>query len=681
MYYLLKLGEFIPLFIFAIMSPQESLEELQKGIQALQRQNYRDAIAYLENFCKHFPNNESPYFFQAEMSLVRAYRGQGEQEKAIALCQSLAHKPNQEVATWARSLFKILTVDEKSANELGSTEQYFINGPRADETNVKISMPRVADSLKFATAITLIFPFLAVFILLFGSSWLLFRSNLLFTALYSLLASFLINGLFFILSTWLIDQIQDQFYQTRWGLFNEIQRYSPETGDFMLRFCREKRIKLPKLGIIEDSRLIAFTYGINPNEARLVVSRGLLEGLTDDEIAVVYTHELGHILNRDCRVMTLVSGWGQFFYFLYLWCEKLAQKSKAMNAIAFILALPCYGLFQLNNLFNTYLSRTREYYADHFAITHTGNPNALVRALVKIPLIRIQQELQATQAAPFLLGMQNFSISFPRNSIAAEKTTQLNPQSLGKLLLWDLLNPWSFFLELISSHPLIGKRIQVLTHYAEQMDLRTELNMSQMQQDASSINRNILYLSFFLEFGFLSLPFLGLMGGLIFFFNRQFMALDLLNPIFLGIGLGLLCQVAIATLFSGKPKEEDLQSLCYSPYPSPFWGRSVQWQGQVQAVNYKTLWGKPLYFHDQKAIIPVRHNLFGKVWQKLFKQHSSGGLMLESFTDIKGGFRRRLSSYLELKHMANDEMTIRSYPQLWQLLTAIAIILLGFVIK
>jgi len=663
------------------MSPQESLEELQKGLQALQRQNYPDAIAHLENFCQYFPDNDSPYFVQAEMSLVRAYRGQGEQEKAIALCQSLAHNPNQEVATWARSLFKILTVDEKSANELGSKEQYFINGPRADETNVKISMPRVADSLKFATGITLIFPFLAVFTFLFGFFSLLFRSNLLFTGLYSLLASVLINGLFFLLSTWLIDQIQEQFYQTRWGTFNEIQGYSPETGEFLLRFCREKRIKLPRLGIIEDGRPIAFTYGINPNEARLVVSRGLLEGLTDDEIAVVYTHELGHIVNRDFRVMTLVSGWGQFFYLLYLWCEKLAQKSKAIHAIAFIFALPCYGLFQLNNLSNTYLSRTREYYADHFAITHTGNPNALVRALVKIPLIRIQEELQATQPAPFLLGMQNFSVCFPRTSMGAEKTTQLNPQNLGKLLLWDLLNPWSFFLELISSHPLIGKRIQVLTHYAEQMDLRTELNMSQMQQDASTINRNILYLSFFLELGFVSFPFLGFIAGLIFFFNSQFMALHLFNPIFLGIGLGLLCQVAIATLFSGKPKEEDLQSLCYSPYPSPFWSRSVVWKGKLQAVNYTNFWGKSLYFHDQKAIIPVRHHLFGKAWQKLFKHHSSGVLMLESLMEIKGGFRRRLSSYLELKNISNEEISITSYPQPWKLLVAIAIVCLGFIIK
>ena len=159
------------------------------------------------------------------------------------------------------------------------------------------------------------------------------------------------------------------------------------------------------------------------------------------------------------------------------------------------------------------------------------------------------------------------------------------------------------------------------------------------------------------------------------------MALHLLNPIFLGIGLGLLCQIAIATLFAGKPKEEDLQSLCYSPYPSPFWSRSVLWQGQLQAVNYTTLWGKKLYFHDQKAIIPIRHNLFGKVWQKLFKHHSSGVLMLESFIEIKGGFRRRLSSYLELKSISNDEMNITSYPQLWQLITAIAIILLAFIIK
>ena len=681
MYYLLKLGELIPLFISAIMSPQESLEELQKGIQSLQRQNYPDAIAYLENFCKYFPDNESPYFVQAEMSLVRAYRGQGEQEKAIALCQSLAHSPNQEVASWSRSLFKILTIDEKSSNELGSTEQYFLNGPRADETNVKIVMPRVADSLKFAEVITLIFPFLAVFIVLFSFSWLLFRPNLVFAGLYSLLASLFINGLFFLLSTWLIDQIQEQFYQTRWGTFNEIQRYSPETGDFLLRFCREKRIKLPRLGIIEDGRPIAFTYGINANEARLVVSRGLLESLSEDEIAVIYTHELGHILNQDFRVMTLVSGWGQCFYFLYLGCERLAQKSKIWYAIAFILALPCYGLFQLNNLLNTYLSRTREYYADHFAITHTGNPNALVRALVKIPLIRIQQELNATQAAPFLVGMQNFSVCFPKTSMGAEKTSQLNPQNLGKLLLWDLLNPWSFFLELISSHPLIGKRIQVLTHYAEQMDLRTELNMTQMQQDASNINRNILYLSFFLELGLVSFPLLGFIAGLIFFFNPQFMALHLLNPIFFGIGLGLLCQVAIATLFSGKPIATDLQSLCYSPYPSPFWSRLVQWQGQLQAVNYSTLWGKPLYFHDDKAIIPVRHNLFGKVWQKLFKHHSSGVLMLESFMEIQGGFKRRLSSYLELKSIANDEISITSYPQLWKLIVAIAIILLGFIIK
>jgi hypothetical protein len=55
--------------------------------------------------------------------------------------------------------------------------------------------------------------------------------------------------------------------------------------------------------------------------------------------------------------------------------------------------------------------------------------------------------------------------------------------------------------------------------------------------------------------------------------------------------------------------------------------------------------------------------------------------MLESFIEIKGGFRRRLSSYLELKSISNDEINITSYPQLWQLITAIAITLLAFIIK
>ena len=49
--------------------------------------------------------------------------------------------------------------------------------------------------------------------------------------------------------------------------------------------------------------------------------------------------------------------------------------------------------------------------------------------------------------------------------------------------------------------------------------------------------------------------------------------------------------------------------------------------------------------------------------------------------EIQGGFKRRLSSYLELKSIANDEISITSYPQLWKLIVAIAIILLGFIIK
>ncbi len=666
----------------AIMLFEESLQVLQQGIRALQQQNYPEAIAHLENFCNHFPDNQSPYFIQAQMSLLRAYRGQGEQEKAIALCQCLLYNPDREVAEWARSLFKILTIDEKNNDEFIANNSSFKNGPRADQTDIKIVMPKIADSLKFAMAITLIFPFLVGFIIIFLILFPWLNSVLFWNIFYALLGTILINCLFFFLSSWLIDYTQDNFYKTRWANLSDLQLYSPEAGEIILNLARKHRLKLPRFGIINDSRPIVFTYGFSSNQARLVVSQGLLDSLQKDEIAIIYAQEFGHILNQDFWVMTLVSGWGQFFYLLYLFCQKLGQKGKILHAIAILLSLPCYGLFQLNCFFNAYLSRTRKYYADHFAVKLTGNPNALIRTLLKMPSIQIQQEFQATQSAPFLLGMQNFSSCSPCTSAIAEKTSNPNFQSLGKILLWDLLNPWATLLELVSAYPLIGKRIQVLTYYAEQLNLNCELNISQIRKEAKSINRNLLYLIFFLELGLISLPILGLIGGFIAAKNEQLVsAFFLLKFLLLGFGLGLLLQIFITYFTSWKPIESSIQTLFYDIYTSPFQSRSVVLQGQLKIANYANFWGKSLYFHDQKAIIRVEQNLFSQSWQKLFKHRSSSIVILENAMQVTGVYYRHLSPYLDLKRIDNDEIIINNYPQLGKFILAIAALILGFIIN
>ncbi len=664
-----------------MMPPEESLKELQKGLRSLQQQNYPEAIAQLESFCEHYPDVESPFFVQAQMSLVRAYRGLGEDEQAVALCQALLHYADPDVKKWTKSVLRLLNVEDRSSEDDHANDPAAHKTNRADTSNIKISMPKVADSLKFAMGITVIFHLILGLVIF----WSLFSSlsslSPLWISLYSLFATFLINGVFFGLSPWLIDQIQARFYQTQPITLSDIQRYSPEAGEFLLRSCREFKVKLPRLGLIADSRPIAFTYGFSPSQACFVVSQGLLQHLADDEIAAIYAHEFGHLMYQDFRIMTLVSGWGQFFYLLYLGCEKLGQRGKVSRMLAIILGLPCYGLFQLNNLLNAYLSRTREYYADYFSVTVTGNPNALIRALIKIPTLRTQQELQAQQAAHFLQGMRNFAVCGIRSAAIAEKQLTLTSAKITQSLCWDLLNPWASLYEFIASHPLTGKRLQVLAQYGDQLGLKPLVNISQVRQEIDNHRRFGFYIKFLLELMIFLIPIFGLLGGWLIDQNKFLTPWSNgINPLLLGLGLGILLQTFVLSRSYQQPLTETIESLFYDFSNTSFWSRTVVWEGQLQIVPYHNLWGKNLYFHDKTAIIAVSFTIWGKAWQQLFTTNSEKDLLSNKITVI-GEFRRSLSPYLALKQIYTDINVIKSYPQFWQWITAIAVLILSFLIK
>ena len=55
-----------------------------------------------------------------------------------------------------------------------------------------------------------------------------------------------------------------------------------------------------KLLIHEDMELNAFATGLKT----IVVTRGSLEQLTDGELKAVLAHELGHLLSRDCIILS-----------------------------------------------------------------------------------------------------------------------------------------------------------------------------------------------------------------------------------------------------------------------------------------------------------------------------------------------------------------------------------------
>ncbi len=66
-------------------------------------------------------------------------------------------------------------------------------------------------------------------------------------------------------------------------------------------------IEPPKIYVIDDTAPNAFATGRDPKHASIAVTKGLLEKLDRTELEGVIAHEMSHVVNRDIRVMLLVT--------------------------------------------------------------------------------------------------------------------------------------------------------------------------------------------------------------------------------------------------------------------------------------------------------------------------------------------------------------------------------------
>ena len=77
-------------------------------------------------------------------------------------------------------------------------------------------------------------------------------------------------------------------------------------GRIVAARCASAGLPLVRLGVIETEAANAFTYGRTRRSARVVVTTGLLDRLTDDEIDAVVCHELAHVRHREAAVMNFL---------------------------------------------------------------------------------------------------------------------------------------------------------------------------------------------------------------------------------------------------------------------------------------------------------------------------------------------------------------------------------------
>ncbi len=108
-----------------------------------------------------------------------------------------------------------------------------------------------------------------------------------------------------------------------------------------------------RLGLLDDALPNAFTLFLGPRNYLIVLSVGIFENLSEEEIEAVASHEISHIKNRDILIKSI------FIPLRYL-------------------QLPTGALLE------SFVSRYREFRADREGAFLLGNPMTLASALIKI---------------------------------------------------------------------------------------------------------------------------------------------------------------------------------------------------------------------------------------------------------------------------------------------------------
>ncbi|MBE9006692.1 M48 family metalloprotease [Fortiea sp. LEGE XX443] len=482
------------------------------------------------------------------------------------------------------------------------------------------------------------------------------------------------------LSPWLLDWLLARFCNQQPLSKDVLHSRSRETARVLQRYCQQRRWHSPQLRILPITAPVALTYGNLPRNARIVVSQGLLNQLADDEIATIYATQLGHIAHGDYLVMSLVLLLTLPIYRLY---QQISQWGNSITPGFWqwpfnILSSLSYGMWCLFTGTALWFSRSRHYYSDRLAAEITGNPNALIRAFLKIA-IGIAHDIQQTQHTNCQLESLNLlmPVSYQQSLSFGSVAGHISFESA---LMWDYLNPYSRWLTVNNSHPLIGQRIKWLCQIARHWHIETELHLTSEQLIKTTRQSFLLQIAPFLGvplgFGFAGL--IWLMWQIAFtlkYLNLKWIYEDwnfLSGCLLIGFSIGLVIRMNaffpnIKT--ASWQADESLPNLLANPSTIPIDSISVCLVGKLlgRSGTANSL-GQDLILQSSTGLVKLHHVPWLCLGQKVNLQDLIGRQIT-----VTGWFRRGATPWIDIQTLQTQSgTTIYSPHPIWSTVLAVA---------